>query len=67
MTTNFSDRGSATIYQFPVRGRFATARRDETKSVNLKSLNACEGMCGSGWYHEAAIEESRRTRDPRRN
>lgn len=49
-------RESATIYQFPVRGRFA-ADRDET---NAKAVSRhAKAVFGTGWYHDDAIEEER--------
>jgi hypothetical protein len=57
MTTN-SDRGSAKIYEFPARGRFAVrAARDEAPEAKLapQVVNAVS----SGWYHDAAIAEDR--------
>ena len=60
MTAN-SDRESATIYQFPVRGRFAAAQSEETKAVStLASHQAVKVAVGSGWYHDAAIQEAER-------
>jgi len=60
MTTN-SDRASATIYQFPARGRFAASvQRDETPTANLTSQQVVKAAGGSGWYHEAAIEDAER-------
>lgn len=63
MTTSH-DRGSAEIYQFPPRGRFAVAsRRDESKSakgIALSRLTATAFSCS--WYHEEAIQEAERAR-----
>jgi hypothetical protein len=57
MTTN-TDRESAKIYQFPARGRFAANQRDETKTIAaLTSQQGVKAAVGSGWYHDAAIEE----------
>jgi hypothetical protein len=61
MTTT-SDRESANIYQFPARGRFAANQRDETKPT-LTSQQVVKAAVGSGWYHEAAIEEAERARE----
>jgi hypothetical protein len=61
MTTS-SDRASAQIYQFPARGRFAAiAIRDETAAM-LNPPQAVKAAVGSGWYHEAAIEDAERAR-----
>jgi hypothetical protein len=70
MTTSISGSsdysGSATIYTFPPRGRFAL--RDDGQnfvsagfapaaSVQLpRGVKLVSG--GSGWYHDAAIQES---------
>jgi hypothetical protein len=60
MTTN-SDRESAKIYQFPARGRFSANQRDEAKpTATLTSQQVVKAAVGSGWYHEAAIEEAER-------
>ena len=61
MTTN-EFRESAKIYQFPLRGRRAeAAARDEAKippDVRVQRVSA--NVLGSSWYHEAAIQESKR-------
>lgn len=60
--------GSAKIYEFPARGRFAAAgNRDESKSADVTSLRGAKGVAaksvyGGSWYHDAAIEEAERTR-----
>jgi hypothetical protein len=60
MTTSIS-RGSAQIYEFPPRGRFALNARDEIQpKTNLESQPLVKNAAGSGWYHEAAIEEAAR-------
>lgn len=57
-------RGSATIVQFPPRGRFAVGgERDEAQS-NLVALRVPKTVYGSGWYHDEAIQDADR---PRRN
>jgi Protein of unknown function (DUF2735) len=63
MTTNF-DRGSATVYQFPARGRFAeNGRREETNAAaNASVPQAAKIVFGSGWYHDEAIQEAERAR-----
>jgi hypothetical protein len=62
MTTN-SSRESAEIYQFPARGRFAAGvQRSEKPADNLTSEQVVKAAVGSGWYHEAAIEEAERSR-----
>jgi len=62
MTAN-SDRESAKIYQFPARGRFATAQREETTATStLASPQVAKVAVGSGWYHDAAIQEDENAR-----
>ena len=63
MTTSH-DRGSAEIYQFPPRGRFAVAgRRNEPKSAAGISLSRPTTTAFSGsWYHEEAVQEAERAR-----
>jgi hypothetical protein len=63
MNTSFH-HGSAKIYQFPVGGRRPIgARLEEAKAaVDINALRVSEVACGSGWYHEAAIEaDAKRT------
>ncbi len=61
MTTNIST-GSAQIYQFPPRGRFAlNARNDNRTSVEPKQV--VRTVASSGWYHEAAIQEAETSRN----
>jgi Protein of unknown function (DUF2735) len=53
MATSISP-GSARIYQFPRRGRFA-AHEESRERTNLEAqVAAAVGGC---WYHEAAIAE----------
>jgi hypothetical protein len=48
------NRGSATIIQFPARGRLAAnAGRDDVKTVSLP-LGAKLAV-GGAWYHDEAI------------
>jgi hypothetical protein len=68
MTTNFPQetlQQSAKIYQFPARVRKAVdGRRQETDpAVDLVSPRVSLAAVGSGWYHEAAIQESKRIRE----
>jgi hypothetical protein len=62
MTTDFS-RESAKIIEFPAGGRRAVAvRRDESNlAADPAALRVSGDAFGSGWYHEAAIQESKRT------
>jgi hypothetical protein len=59
MTTSTSG-GSAQIYQFPPRGRFGLNARDESQAVESQPL--VKVAAGSGWYHDAAIQEAERPR-----
>lgn len=60
MTSSIS-RGSAQIYEFPPRGRFALNGRDQSQPrTKLESPPLVKVAAGSGWYHEAAIEEAAR-------
>ena len=57
MATTYQ-RDSATIYEFPRRGRFAVAaQNDEARAARLPRV-----VFGSGWYHDEAIEEADRAR-----
>jgi hypothetical protein len=56
MTTTIST-GSAQIYQFPPRGRFALSAE-----TNVESQPLVKVMAGSGWYHDAAIQDAERPR-----
>ncbi|WP_375413708.1 DUF2735 domain-containing protein [uncultured Bradyrhizobium sp.] len=60
MTTVIPD-GSARIYQFPPRGRFAPSA-GEGANTNLAPMQAARVIAGSGWYHDAAIQEAERSR-----
>ena len=57
MTTNVQG-GSATIHQFPPRGRYAV----NSASNAMQSASAPQPaniVYGSGWYHDEAIEAER--------
>lgn len=61
MNTSYN-HGPAKIYQFPAGGRSALGGRrlDEAKAASDPgSLRVSEAACGDGWYHEAAIQESK--------
>jgi hypothetical protein len=59
MTTSTSG-GSAQIYQFPGRGRFAVNARDDVQSpIDLEAQALPKLASGSGWYHDAAIQDER--------
>jgi hypothetical protein len=57
--TTATSHGSATIYQFPVRGRFAAAAgvADEHNTATFAPLT--KTVLGSAWYHDEAIEAER--------
>jgi len=62
MTTNVS--GSAKIYTFPRRGRFAADDQGERSQASAAAGAAAQlprslmTACGSSWYHEDAIREA---------
>ncbi|MDR3420711.1 MAG: DUF2735 domain-containing protein [Xanthobacteraceae bacterium] len=66
MTTNFSGApevsGSARIYQFPPRGRFAAGQGSQgdasAPAANVQLPRGIRIASGSGWYHDAAIQEA---------
>jgi hypothetical protein len=62
MTTDFSCP-SAKIYPFPVGGRrFVGAARGESRTAADPRTRAISGdAIGEAWYHEAAIQEAKRT------
>ena len=64
MTTSLS-RGSATIYQFPARGRFATAGNGEQSdsAINLMAARAAKIVSGGAWYHDVAIRDDEQGRN----
>ena len=59
-----SQRPSATIYQFPVRLRPPAGSQRDAAARELDAVTSryATVACGSGWYHEAAIEEAGRAR-----
>jgi hypothetical protein len=61
MTANVN-RGSAQIYEFPARGRFAQAERgDTTTTTNLLPRLAKVASSGA-WYHDEAIQQAEQVR-----
>ena len=64
MTRTFP-QGSAKIYQFPVRARTAinSDRQDLKSGADFKSPLASAVAVATGWYHEAAIQDSNRDRE----
>ncbi len=57
--TMTSPRGSARIYEFPVGGRRNSSRTDTAKLAETARLPIME--FGSGWYHDAAIQDAKPT------
>jgi hypothetical protein len=57
---------TAKIYQFPRRiaADHAGFRQEYASTANFRQQPLPAVECGSGWYHEAAIE-AERTRKPR--
>ena len=55
-----TERETAKIYQFPIRNRVTeTGRRDGQKRIaDLATSRLPQAVSGSGWYHEAAIQEA---------
>ena len=57
---------SATIYEFPARGRYAVGGQNEPATVPANAFVSpafalartlkTKTVMGNGWYHEAAIE-----------
>lgn len=67
MTTN--SFGSAKIYTFPPRGRFALRIQGEelAPAAELQLPRGVKLVSGSGWYHEAAIQDARKGEQGRKN
>jgi len=62
MPTGFH-RGSAEIYAFPARGRFAlTGAGEEAKPAATLASPRVATAFGGSWYHEEAIQEAERAR-----
>jgi hypothetical protein len=64
MSANLN-QGSAKIYQFPAGGRAALGgRRYGDKPADLAASPIAEAAdCSDSWYHEAAIQEAKPTRE----
>jgi len=62
MTTETS-QPTAQIIPFPIGGRRAldNKRDDAGIAAELRSARASAIACGSGWYHDAAIQDAKRT------
>jgi hypothetical protein len=59
MTTELL-RTSAKIIPFPVGGRKIDNSRRNEPDADLSSPPVSSGVSSSGWYHEAAIQDSKR-------
>jgi hypothetical protein len=60
------NQGPARIYQFPAGGRSVLGgRRYEAAKTNVEAASPSVSAvdCSESWYHAAAIEESRQTRE----
>ena len=63
--TDEAARETARIYRFPVRVRPGSApepkadTRQAAARTDAGSAQIAYAACGSGWYHEAAIQESK--------
>ena len=57
MATNVQG-GSATIYQFPARGRYALSGASNVME-SASAMQPANIVYGSGWYHDEAIEAER--------
>jgi hypothetical protein len=62
------ERASAKIYQFPARPQAGSVSFQQTPNATGKMAAQFPAMeFGSGWYHEAALEEEELARSrPRR-
>jgi hypothetical protein len=62
MTTNSPHQHSAKIYQFPVGGRASVGPRGhQAKRSDPHAPKVTPTVAGEGWYHDAAIQEDKRT------
>ena len=60
--------GTAKIYAFPPRGRFALRMQGDTLPVNVQLPEGAEfAHGGSGWYHEEAVQDSLNVEPSRKN
>jgi hypothetical protein len=54
-----SQGGSATIYQFPMRGRFAASAPHDDDANAASTTPRAPAIAFGSWYHEEAIEAER--------
>jgi len=52
--------GSAQIFAFPPRGRFAVLGQASAPAASTQMLPAVKIASGSGWYHDEAIQAEQR-------
>ena len=57
MTEEKIEARSATVYQFPKRGRFAVEGRESSRPVTSSRFARA---IGSAWYHDEAIAQERK-------
>lgn len=60
--TMSSERQTATIYDFTARLRAAGRGVRPAAKPEAPAIQAPIVECGSGWYHDAAIQDPDRTR-----
>jgi uncharacterized protein DUF2735 len=58
--TEISNRETAKIYEFPTRARATKSVHQENRKrvADLGSMRVAYAECGSGWYHEAALQDA---------
>jgi hypothetical protein len=62
MTTNVIG-GSAKIYDFPARGRFAVGGDRDDRNVAMKfGRSLANTVYGNAWYHDEAVQDDERPR-----
>jgi hypothetical protein len=57
---------SATIYEFPPRGRYATGvRREDMKPASLATFGTrtTHPVMSDAWYHDEAIDNERKPKN----
>ncbi len=65
MTTSIS--GSAKIYTFPPRGRFALRVQGDEAPAAVQLPYGVKLVSGSGWYHDEAIQSASNGEQGRKN
>jgi len=53
-------RETAMLYAFPSGGRASRGGNRKGAPEHLPPAKIAQAECGSGWYHEAAVEEAER-------